>query len=184
MSSNRTYSSKLCFLKKLSEFPWKLCEDHGKTYHWTSGQKPHLIRNVKRIDCKKKSNYVPFVVPGLSASFFSTTPSLDSPSSSSQDSVFYVNRYTENPVPERSGRTSEERRGDPLHESTETKTKIKKNDAKKYKAICCMTCLIGFRNSERIGLMKALQQSLGETQSKEVKTRPSHLTNFQWSREK
>ena len=27
-----------------------LCEDHGYTYHWTSGQKPHLIRNGKRID--------------------------------------------------------------------------------------------------------------------------------------
>ena len=27
----------------------KLCEDHGYTYHWTSGQKPHLIRNGKRI---------------------------------------------------------------------------------------------------------------------------------------
>ena len=22
----------------------KLCEDHGYTYHWTGGQKPHLIR--------------------------------------------------------------------------------------------------------------------------------------------
>ena len=29
-------------------------------YHWTSGQKPHLIRNGKRIDCNI-SNYVPFV---------------------------------------------------------------------------------------------------------------------------
>ena len=29
----------------------KLCEDHGYTYHWISGQKPHLIRNGKRIDC-------------------------------------------------------------------------------------------------------------------------------------
>ena len=29
----------------------KLCEDHGYTYHWISDQKPHLIRNVKRIDC-------------------------------------------------------------------------------------------------------------------------------------
>ena len=28
----------------------KLCEDHGYTYHWISGQKPHLIRNGKRID--------------------------------------------------------------------------------------------------------------------------------------
>ena len=27
----------------------KLCEDHGYTYHWTSGQKPRLIRNGKRV---------------------------------------------------------------------------------------------------------------------------------------
>ena len=64
----------------------ELCEDHGYTYNWFSGQTPHLIRNGKRIDCKK-SNYVPFVVPGLSASSSSTTPSPTSPSSSSQDSV-------------------------------------------------------------------------------------------------
>ena len=29
----------------------KLCEDQGYTYRWTSGQKPHLIRKGKRIDC-------------------------------------------------------------------------------------------------------------------------------------
>ena len=37
----------------------KLCEDHGYTYG-ASGQKPHLIRNGKRIDCNI-SNYVPLV---------------------------------------------------------------------------------------------------------------------------
>ena len=42
----------------------KLCEDHGYTHHWSSGQKPHLIRNGKRIDCNI-FNYVPFVVPSL-----------------------------------------------------------------------------------------------------------------------
>ena len=56
----------------------KLCEDHGYTHHWISGQKPHLIRNGKRIDCNFP-NYVPFVVPGLSASSSSTTPSPTSP---------------------------------------------------------------------------------------------------------
>ena len=105
----------------------KLCEDHGFSYHWTSSQKPHLIRNGKRIDCNI-SNYVPFAVPGLSASSSSTTLSPTSPSStsstsSSQDSVFDVSRYTENPVPEKSGSTSEELRGDLLHESTETENK-------------------------------------------------------------
>ena len=34
----------------------------------------------------------------------------------------FVNRYSENPVPERSGSTSGELRGDPLHGTTETET--------------------------------------------------------------
>ena len=29
----------------------KLCEDHGYTDHWTSGQKPHLTKKGKRINC-------------------------------------------------------------------------------------------------------------------------------------
>ena len=37
-----------------------------------------------------------------------------------------------------------------------------------------MNCLIGYWNSKRIWLMKVLQQSRGETQSKDVKTLPSH----------
>ena len=101
----------------------KLCEDHGYTYHWTSGQKPHLIKNGKRIDCNI-SNYVPFVVLGVSTSS-STKPTPASSSSSSQDSVFDVGRYTENPVPERSRSTSEELRGNPMHKPTETENKNK-----------------------------------------------------------
>ena len=27
----------------------KLCEDHGFYYHWTSGQKPHLIKNGRKV---------------------------------------------------------------------------------------------------------------------------------------
>ena len=71
------------------------------------------------------------MVPGLSASFSSTTPSPASPSSSSQDSVFDVNRYTENPVQERSGSTSGELREDPLHEPTETENKNKNGESEK-----------------------------------------------------
>ena len=89
----------------------KLCEDHGFTYHWTSGEKPHLTKKGKRIDCNI-SNYVPFEVPGLSTSSFAT-PTPTSSSSSSQDPVFDVNRYTENPVPERSESMSEELREKP-----------------------------------------------------------------------
>ena len=100
----------------------KLCEDRGCTYDWTSGLKPHLLRIGKRTDCNI-SNVVPFVVPGISVSSSSTAPSPTSPSSSSQDSVFNVNRYTENPVVERSVSVSEELRRDPLHETTETQNK-------------------------------------------------------------
>ena len=100
----------------------KLCEDHGFSYHWTSGQKPHLTQNGKVIDCNF-SNWVPFVVPGSSASSSSTKPSPISPSSSSQDSVFYVSRSTESAVPEISGSVSDELQRNPLHKSTETENK-------------------------------------------------------------
>ena len=82
----------------------KLCEDHGYTYHRTSGQKPQLTKKSKTIHCNI-SNYVPFVVPGLSTSSstsstpFSSTPFSKDPTSSSQDSVFDVSRHTENPAP-------------------------------------------------------------------------------------
>ena len=35
----------------------KLCEDHGCTCHWSSGQKPHLTKNGKHINCKKRTTY-------------------------------------------------------------------------------------------------------------------------------
>ena len=88
----------------------KLCEDHGYTYHWTSRQ---LTKKGKRIDCNM-SNYVPCVVQGLSTS--SSAPSTTTSStSSSKDSKFDVSRYTENPATEKSGSSSEELRGNPVH---------------------------------------------------------------------
>ena len=123
----------------------KLREDDGFSYHWTSGQKPRLIRNGKRIDCNV-SNYVPFVVPGLSTSS-STTPTPTSSSSSSQDSAFDVDRYTENPVQEVELRV--ESFGETLCTNPQKpKTKIKMRSAKKYKEIYRMNCLIGYRNSD------------------------------------
>ena len=106
----------------------KLCEDHGKTYHRTSGQKPHLYKNGKRIKLMAKNqNDMPFVVPRLStsSSITSTPTSSSSSSSSSQDSVFDVSGYSENPVPERSESGSEGLLGNPLHESTQTENKNK-----------------------------------------------------------
>ena len=96
----------------------KLCEDHGYPSHWSSGQKPHLTRKGKRIDCNK-SNDVPFAVFGLSSSS-SATPTPTSSTSSSQDFVFDESRYTENTVPERIENTSEESRSYLQHSPEQT----------------------------------------------------------------
>ena len=46
----------------------KLCEDHGYSYEWVNGQKPRLTKEGKTI-IYKTDNFVPLVVPGLSAFF-------------------------------------------------------------------------------------------------------------------
>ena len=71
--------------------------------------KNHISPKMARELIAIVSNYVPFVVPGLSASSSSTAPSRTSTSSSLQDSA-PDNRDIENPVPERSGSTNEELR--------------------------------------------------------------------------
>ena len=50
----------------------KLCDEHGYSYEWISGQKPHLLKNGIRIQCNTE-NFVPIVVPGLSASSSSSS---------------------------------------------------------------------------------------------------------------
>ena len=40
----------------------KLCDEHGYSYEWINGQKPHLIKDGIRIICNTE-NFVPIVVP-------------------------------------------------------------------------------------------------------------------------
>ena len=55
----------------------KLCDENGYSYEWINGQKPHLIKNGIRKQCNTE-NFVPIVVPGLSAtsssSLYTSTP--------------------------------------------------------------------------------------------------------------
>ena len=44
----------------------KLRKDHGYSSEWVSGQEPRLTKHGKSIICKT-DNFVPLVVPGLSA---------------------------------------------------------------------------------------------------------------------
>ena len=74
----------------------KLCDEHGYSYEWINGQKPHLIKNGIRIQCNTE-NFVPIVVPGLSSSSSSSLPlspsitpsrqEIDHPTSSSSSST-------------------------------------------------------------------------------------------------
>ena len=156
----------------------KLCEDHGYNYHWTSGQKPHLIKKGKKIRCDT-SIHVPFVVLGLSTNS-STWTSPTSSTSLSQDSVI----GTENPATERSGSMSAEVTEKPVAKTQQKlKTQIKVKTTKNFQVNHCVICWIGYRNSERIWLMKVFLQSHGETRRMNIETLPVLLMDSQWSRE-
>ena len=98
----------------------KLCEDQFY-HHWTSGQKPHLIKKGRKIECNT-ANYVPFIVPGLSTSS-SSSSSPTSPTSSSQEAV----TPTEHPAPTRSESMSEEVRGNSSHDLLDWLEEFKDN---------------------------------------------------------
>ena len=156
----------------------KLCENHLFSYHWISGQKPHLTQKGKRIDFNK-SNYVPFVVLGLSTRSSTTPTPTSSSSSSSQDSKADTPKIQYPKEVEVRVRSYGETR---CINPQKPKTKIKMNDAKKYKAIYCMTW-IGCKISEKFWSMNVLLQSDGETLCLWIKTLPVLLMNYQWSRE-
>ena len=61
----------------------KLCDEHGYSYEWINGQKPHLIKNGIRIQCNTE-NFVPIVVPGLSSSS-SSSSSTSTPTTPSRE---------------------------------------------------------------------------------------------------
>ena len=62
----------------------KLCDEHGYSYEWINGHKPHLITNGIRIQCNTE-NFVPIVVRGLSTSSSSSFPSSTSMTPSRQE---------------------------------------------------------------------------------------------------
>ena len=88
----------------------KLCDENGYSYEWINGQKPHFIKSGIRIQCSTE-NFVPIVVPGLSASSSSSshpstsmTPSRqerDRPTSSSSSSTSPTTTSSGSETPER-----------------------------------------------------------------------------------
>ena len=62
----------------------KHCDEHGYSYEWINGHKPHLIKNGIWIQCNTE-NFVPIVVPGVSTSSSSSFPSSTSVTPSRQE---------------------------------------------------------------------------------------------------
>ena len=85
------------------------------------GQKPFLIKNGRKID-SNTTNYVPFVVPGLTTS-----------SSSSCSSTSPTNSM-EYPASTRSESISEEAQGNLSHEPAETENPTKNEDNEKLQS--------------------------------------------------
>ena len=129
----------------------KLCDEHGYSYEWINGRKPHLIKNGIRTQCNTE-NFVPIVVLGLSASSSSSFPSstsmtlsrqeIDHPTSSSSSSTSPTTTVSSDsetraredlsgidshPASVSSSHVERKERGDPLTKPTKN-PKPKKNE--------------------------------------------------------
>ena len=87
----------------------KLCDEHGYSYEWINGQKPHLMKNGIRIQCNTE-NFVPIVVPGLSTSS-SSSSSTSIPMTSSTE----IDHSDLPPAIVSSESVERQVRGDPYH---------------------------------------------------------------------
>ena len=81
------------------------------------------------------------------------------------------------------GSTNEELRGDPLHESTETEKQNKKRESKEVQRDISHELLHWLQEFREHLVDESTSEQTSGNQSKEVKTLPSHLMNFRWSRE-
>ena len=102
----------------------KLSDEHGYSYEWITGEKPHLIKNGIRIQCSTE-NFVPIVVPGLSTSSSSSSSTSRTMTSStvSSDSVTRQElgdpcRIDSYPAAVSSKHVERQERGDPLSSGT------------------------------------------------------------------
>ena len=143
----------------------KLCEDHGYTCHWTSGPKPHLTKNGKRIHCNI-ANCVPFVVPGLSTS-----------SSTSSSPVHRRILWSARKIQQQKEvklwvrSPGETRRVDQQKPKTQIKMKQPK---KNYEVNYCKICRNGHRISRRIWWIRMFNR---------INSLPALSMNYPWSRE-
>ena len=84
------------------------CDEHGYSCEWINGQKPRLIKHGIRIQCNTE-NFVPIVVPGLSASSSSSLSTSTSITPSRQE----IDHSVHHPAIVSSERVQRQERRDP-----------------------------------------------------------------------
>ena len=180
MSKNWTWSWRLCFLKKT---PAVLSlEDHGYTYHWTSGRKPqllpkrqeHWLQNIKlcAIRCPW---FIDELFHIIHTYFFD---------------IFIAGLCCWRQQIHGKFRNRKKWKyewgvtGKPPAEINKNQKHVKMKDTKKYRAIYCMNCRTGCRSSEKFWSMKVVLQSHGETLCLDIETLPVLLMNCErkWNR--
>ena len=105
-----------------SSLTWKSLRHHGYSHEWTSGQRPQLIKDGRRIKCST-GNHVPIVVPGLSTGSSSSTTHTSSASQPQEAPT-----PTSRPASTRNESKSSQARGDLLLEPTETENTHENQD--------------------------------------------------------
>ena len=146
MSRNWIYSWQWSFSKihlavlSLGE----LCEDHGYSYEWTSGQKPQLIKNGRRIQYSTENYVAIFVLGSSTGSSRSATPT--SPASLPQEAVIPTLR----PASTQSECMSSQAWRDRRQNQQKPKTHIKMRTTKQYGETRCVTCQNGYKHSQTI----------------------------------
>ena len=142
-------------------FLGKLCEDHGYTYHWTSGQQPQLTPEARQsialyqTMCHSLSlvyRRVPLHHPHL------LLQHLHRKIRHLHRKTLYLTSADTRKIPhpkevEVRVRSNGETR---CIDQQKPKTQIKMKDTKKYRAIYCMNCRTGCRSSEKFWSMKVV----------------------------
>ena len=90
----------------------KLCDEHGYSYEWIKGQKPHLIKNGIRILCNTE-NFATIVVLGLSTT--SSSSSTPTPTTLSGQEIDHSDHH---PAIESSESVDRQVRGNPYTSET------------------------------------------------------------------
>ena len=151
----------------------QLCDENGYSYEWINGQKPHLIKDGIRIICNTE-NFVPIVVPGLSASSSSgsdpstsrTLSRQESHCATSSSSSFSSLTVSDTKTREREGRIEsdispvtvstkvDDRSGQPVvNQAIKSPKPLKKSHRENGETRCTLNSRSGCMNSKKIWWM-------------------------------